>query len=127
MTVTFFGNGFVPKRIKKKLRETIIELIICQGANCFIVGGGHFDNAAAKILLELQERYPYFKYIAVFADFSGDTSRSPRALKKAETDLCNKYKIDNADIIISYLTYNWGRAAKLVALAKRLKKQTIGL
>lgn len=127
MTVTFFGNGFTPKRIKKKLRETIIDLIICQGADCFIVSEGHFDNVAAKILMELQERYPYFKYIAVFADFSGDTGKTQRALKKAETDYCNKYKIDNADIVISYITHNWGRAAKLVALAKRMEKQTIGL
>lgn len=65
----FTGHRDIPARIlpdlKRRLAETV-ELLIGQGVCCFAAGGARgFDALAARVVLEMRERYPHVKLILV--------------------------------------------------------------
>ena len=65
----FTGHRDIPARIlpdlKRRLAETV-ELLIGQGVCCFAAGGARgFDALAARVVLEMRERYPPVKLILV--------------------------------------------------------------
>ena len=139
MIVTFCGHGdeTYPDEIRKKLNDTIEELIL-HGADEFLLGGyGKFDQMAATAVKSLKKKYSYIKSILVvryinrgFDKELYDYSEYPpleNTPKRFAILKRNEYMVNRSDIIIAYISHNWGGAAKTFDYALRKKKKMINL
>ncbi|MEE1279571.1 MAG: hypothetical protein UHH95_01925 [Oscillospiraceae bacterium] len=142
MTVTFFGHRDAPQNIQFALREILVNLIKHNNADLFYVGNqGGFDFIVRKTLKELQGEFPDIRYYVVLAympeqkkefdlsDYSdtiypdGLESTPPRfAIAKR-----NQWMIKQADIVITYVNYIVGGAAKYKELAEKKGKRVINI
>lgn len=139
MIVTFCGHGdeTYPDEIRKKLNDTIEELIR-QGANEFLLGGyGNFDKIAATAVKAQKKKYPYIKSVLVvpyinrgFDNELYDYSEYPpleSTPKRFAILKRNEYMVNRSDIVIAYVSHSWGGAAKTFDYALRKKKKMINL
>ena len=139
MTVTFFGHKDTPKEIEPTLRTTLVDLIENHGAIKFYVGNnGNFDTMVRRQLENLSQTY-LITYNVVLAYLP---------TKKSEYDDCtntiypegietvpkrfaisyrNKWMIEQADIVVTYVTHSFGGAAQFKELAERQGKTVIEL
>ena len=130
VTVTFFGNRDASADIKPKLRETIIQLITKHKANNFYVGNnGNFDLMVAYILKELKKNYD-IKYTVVLAylptaenNEDYENTIYPEGIEKASLRfaICrrNDWMLEQSDLVITYVRFGFGGAAKYKEAAKR--------
>ncbi len=142
MVCTFFGHKNTPGVVSVPLRKTLIELIEKQGVNVFYVGNqGGFDCMVKEEIKKLTEIYPHIKYSVVLAympqkrdkfditDYS-DTMY-PDGLesvpRKFAIDKRNRMMIEWSDIVVTYVCYSGGGAAKFKELAEKKGKQVINL
>ena len=134
----FFGHRDCPETIKPKIREAIIDLIENHGVTMFYVGNqGNFDRMVRSVLKEVTMAYPGVGYAVVLAympsakvaNLSEDFSDTmlPEGIetvpKRYAISWRNKWMIDHADYVVTYLVRLQGGAAKFVALAQKRKKQ----
>ena len=139
MTCTFFGHRNTPDSVKEKLKKTIIDLIDNKGVDMFYVGNhGNFDRMVISILKVLKLIYPNIDYKIVLAYppsknsvYNGDETEYPEGIevmaKKYAIEYRNKWMLKCADIVVAYVSHDWGGAAKFVRLAKRRKLYVINL
>lgn len=139
MTVTFCGHGNViyPDGIRKKLSDTVEELIM-QGADEFLLGGyGKFDMMAAHTVRSFKDKYPHIKSVLVvpyinigFDKELYDYSEYPH-LESVPKRLAilkrNEYMVDKSDIVVAYVSRKWGGAAKTFDYAVRNGKKIINI
>jgi uncharacterized phage-like protein YoqJ len=135
-TVTFCGHSdcYEPG-IKSWLQEQI-EKAITQGAEEFLLGGyGGFDNLAATVVWEFKSKYPQIQSILVLpyldrkvaSDKYDSTTYPPLETvpKRYAISRRNQWMVEQADVVIAYVTHGWGGAAKTLEYAKRKKKTII--
>lgn len=137
-TCTFFGHRDCPETIKPKIRTAVIDLIENHGVTMFYVGNqGNFDRMVRSVLKEVTTAYPEVGYAVVLAympsakvaNLSEDFSDTmlPEGIetvpKRYAISWRNKWMIDHADYVVTYLVRLQGGAAKFVALAQKRKKQ----
>lgn len=137
-TCTFFGHRDCPETIKPKIRTAVIDLIENHGVTMFYVGNqGNFDRMVRSVLKEVTTAYPGVGYAVVLAympsakvaNLSEDFSDTmlPEGIetvpKRYAISWRNKWMIDHADYVVTYLVRLQGGAAKFVALAQKRKKQ----
>lgn len=105
----------------------------------FYVGNqGAFDRMVRAVLQELVQEYPHVCYAVVLAylpqtrndeDFS-DTM-FPEGIeivpKRFAISHRNRWMLQQADYVVSYVTRDWGGAAQFVRKAEKDKKQIISL
>lgn len=130
-TCTFFGHRDSPDTIKPKIRAAVIDLIENHGVTMFYVGNqGNFDRLVRSVLKEVTTAYPGVGYAVVLAympsakksadDFS-DTLL-PDGIEKVPKRFAiswrNKWMIEHADYVVTYVTRLFGGAAQFSALAK---------
>ena len=135
---TFFGHRDCPETIKPKIRTAVINLIENHGVTMFYVGNqGNFDRMVRSVLKEVTTAYPGVGYAVVLAympsakvaNLSEDFSDTmlPEGIetvpKRYAISWRNKWMIDHADYVVTYLVRLQGGAAKFVALAQKRKKQ----
>lgn len=128
---TFFGHRDCPETIKPKIRTAVIDLIENHGVTMFYVGNqGNFDRMVRSVLKEVTTAYPGVGYAVVLAympsakksadDFS-DTLL-PDGIEKVPKRFAiswrNKWMIEHADYVVTYVTRLFGGAAQFSALAK---------
>lgn len=139
MTVTFFGHKDTSKEIEPTLRSTLIDLIENHDATEFYVGNnGNFDTMARHQLEELSHTYP-ITYSVVLAylptkkseydDFTNTIYPEgiETAPKRFAISWRNKWMIEQADIVVTYVTHSFGGAAQFKELAERQGKTVIEL
>lgn len=128
---TFFGHRDCPETIKPKIREAVIDLIENHGVTMFYVGHqGNFDRLVRSVLKEVTTAYPEVGYAVVLAympstkkraDDSSDTLL-PDGIEKVPKRFAipwrNKWMIEHADYVVTYVTRLFGGAAQFSALAK---------
>lgn len=139
MTVTFFGHKDTPKKIEPTLRRTLVDLIKNHGANVFYVGNnGNFDTMVRRQLEALSQTYP-ITYSVVLAylptkkneydDFTNTIL--PEGIetvpKRFAISWRNKWMIQQSDIVVTYVTHNFGGAAQFKETAQRQGKTVIEL
>ena len=140
---TFFGHSNCPSEIEEELKKLIEKLIISDGVTSFLVGDkGNFDNLVRKTLERLSEHYdfqyqivlaymPYNKqgYQSVFAKDTNSVFPEELATvhKRYAIEYRNKYMLDKADLVVTYITHNYGGAAKFARKATLQKKCVINL
>lgn len=137
----FFGHKDADSSISPRLREAIIKLILEQGITNFLVGNnGKFDYIVYKALKDIKQEYPYITYSVVLAYLPGEKTEYENYYAEEETllpdgievgparfaiDRRNKWMIEQADYVITYVTHSWGGAAKFKELAEKKGKTVI--
>ena len=139
MTVTFFGHKDTPKEIEPTLRATLVDLIENHDATEFYVGNnGNFDTMVRRQLEDLSNTYS-ITYNVVLAYLPAKKSEYddytntilPEGIETAPKRFAiswrNKWMIEQADIVVTYVTHSFGGAAQFKELAERQGKTVIEL
>ncbi len=139
MTVTFCGHNdiYYDSAIEQKLTD-IVEDLIKNGATEFLIGGyGTFDKLSAKITKKLQEKYSHIKSILVIPylnrkyDLSlyDDTIYPPLENTPLRFAISkrNQWMVENSEILVAFVKYDWGGAAKTLSFAMQKKKRIINI
>ena len=144
MIVTFCGHrDFVETAEAENQLTMFLEKYARENVRlvCYNGGYGNFDYFAAKCVQRLQERYsnicnclvlpyidqPFLDRIAVFKNLFDETIYPPleNVPRKYAIIRRNELMVDSADIVIAYVKYSWGGAARTLEYAKRKKKTVI--
>ena len=131
-TVTFFGHRDTPKEIEPALRLTLIDLIENKNATVFYVGNhGDFDAMVRRQLEDLSKTYP-IKYYVVLAympsknDSPDEHSILPEGIetvpRRFAINYRNKWMLTKSDIVVTYVTRNFGGAWEHKKLAEKIGK-----
>lgn len=128
---TFFGHRDCPETIKPKIRTAVIDLIENHGVTMFYVGNqGNFDRLVRSVLKEVTTVYPEVGYAVVLAYMPSAKKRAedfsdtllPDGIEKVPKRFAipwrNKWMIEHADYVVTYVTRLFGGAAQFSALAK---------
>ena len=137
MVCTFFGHKDTPKEIEPTLRSTLIDLIENKNVTVFYVGNnGNFDTMVRRQLEDLSQTYPitYSVVLAYLPTKKGEfddyiNTILPEGIetvpKRFAISWRNKWMIKQSDIVVTYVTHNFGGAAQFKALAERQGKMVI--
>ena len=139
MVCTFFGHKDTPKEIEPTLRSTLIDLIENKNVNVFYVGNnGNFDTMVRRQLEDLSQTFP-ITYSVVLAYLPTEKSKYdnltntiyPEGLeivpKRFAISYRNKWMIQQADAVVTYVTHSFGGAWQFKAMAERQGKMVIEL
>ena len=137
MIVTFCGHRDVPQQEEVQLwLIDCVEKLRQEGATDFYLGGyGAYDRMAAGVVWKMKERYPQIRSTLVmpYLDWTPDISQydvtiyPPLELvpRRFAISRRNRWLMDRADIVVAYVTHDWGGAAATLAYARRKKKRII--
>ena len=136
-TVTFFGHRDTPKEIEPALRLTLIDLIENKNATVFYVGNhGNFDAMVRRQLEDLSKTYT-MKYYVVLAympsrnDTPDEHSILPEGIetvpRRFAINYRNKWMLNKSDIVVTYVTRNFGGAAQFMNMATISTKVIINI
>ena len=139
MVCTFFGHKDTPKEIEPTLRSTLIDLIENKNVTVFYVGNnGSFDAMVRCQLEDLSHTYP-ITYSVVLAYLPTKKSEYddytntilPEGIetkpKRFAIPCRNKWMVEQADIVVTYVTHSFGGAAKFKEIAEKQGKTIIEL
>ena len=139
MVCTFFGHKDTPKEIEPTPRSTLIDLIENKNVTVFYVGNnGNFDTMVRRQLEELSQTYP-IEYHVVLAYLPTEKNRYdnltntiyPEGLetvpKRFAISWRNKWMIQQSDIVVTYVTRNFGGAWEFKQMAEKAQKYMIYL
>ena len=137
---TFFGHRDCPETIKPRLREVLIDLITNNGVDTFYVGNqGRFDAIVRSIPRELEQAYPEIHYAVVLAYLPGKKNEYddfsdtmlPEGIETVHPRYAierrNRWMLQRADFVVTYIAHPWGGAAKFAERAKREGKTVLNL
>ena len=130
MLVTFCGHRELnPKdNVQSRLFHTV-DALIREGADTFYLGGyGGFDLLATALIKVMKERYPHIQSVLVlpYLDRKIDASDYDSTVyppletvpKRLAIIRRNRYMVDSADVVITYVNHGWGGAAKTLRYAQ---------
>ena len=145
MTITFCGhsNCLFSDEEKEILKQLLIKEIRKNPTCKFYLGGyGDFDSLCLRTLRELKKEFqdielifftPYIdkNYSKLeFATYHYDDVIFPpieSVPRKFAIIKRNEWMVEEADLVIAYVQYSWGGAAKTLEYAKRKKKSIINI
>ena len=135
---TFFGHRDCPETIKPYLREVLVDLITNKGVDTFYVGNqGRFDGIVRSVLRELEQEHPEIHYAVVLAYMPGKKNEYedfsdtilPEGIEAVHPRYAiswrNRWMLQRADYVVTYITHSWGGAARYAQKAKRAGKAVI--
>ena len=135
MNCTFFGHRDVPREKEPILKSTLIDLIENKNVDTFYVGNnGNFDNMVSAILSELSLTYPikYYIVLAYLPKMETDNIEHtilPEGIENVPLRFAisyrNKWMIEKADYVVTYVNHSWGGAAQFKELAEKKGKTVI--
>ena len=144
MIVTFCGHrDFVETAEAENQLTIFLEKYARENVRlvCYNGGYGNFDYFAAKCVQRMQEQYsnirnclvlpyidqPFLERIEIFKNHFDETIYPPleSVPRKYAIIRRNEWMVDSADIVIAYVTYSWGGAARTLEYAKRKNKNII--
>ena len=139
MVCTFFGHKDTPKEIEPTLRSTLIDLIENKKVNVFYVGNnGNFDTMVRRQLEDLSQLYS-ITYSVVLAYLPTEKNKYddlthtiyPEGLetipKRFAISWRNKWMIQQSDIVVTYVTHNFGGAWQFKEIAVKQSKNVVEL
>ena len=145
MIITFCGhsNCLFSDEEKEKLKQLLIKEIRKNPTCKFYLGGyGDFDSLCLRTLRELKTDFREIELLFItpyldknyskleFAKYHYDNVIFPpleSVPRKFAILKRNEWMVEEADLVIAYVKYSWGGAAKTLEYAKRKKKQIINL
>ena len=145
MIITFCGhsNCLFSDEEKEKLKQLLIKEIRKNPTCKFYLGGyGDFDSLCLRTLRELKTYFPNIELLFITPYLDKNYSKLELA-KYYYDDIIfppienvprkfailkrNEWMVDSTDLVIAYVKYSWGGAAKTLEYANRKKKQIINL
>jgi len=139
MIVTFCGHkdGYWNTDVDDRLLN-VIRSLINEGANVFYLGGyGNFDSLAAKAVYALKQEFPNIQSIIVlpYLDRQFNEDLYDESLYPPLEDVPlrfaiskrNEWMVEQADVIVSGVTHDWGGAYSTLKFAKGKKKRIISV
>ena len=145
MIITFCGhsNCLFSDEEKEKLKQLLIKEIRKNPTCKFYLGGyGDFDSLCLRTLRELKKIFQDIELIFI-TPYLDKTYSKLEFAKNYYDDIIfppiesvprkfailkrNEWMVDSADLVIAFVKYSWGGAAKTLEYAKRKKKQIINL
>ena len=145
MIITFCGHSQVIFTDKEKsvLRNILVDEINKNPTCKFYLGGyGDFDGLCLRTLKDLKADFPEIELIFItpyldknyskleFAKYNYDDVIFPpieSVPRKFAILKRNEWMVEQADLVIAYVKYSWGGAAKALEYAKRKKKRIINI
>ena len=145
MIITFFGhsNCLFNDDIKKQLKNILLDEIIKNPTCKFYLGGyGDFDGLCLRTLRELKHDFPSIEILFITPYLDKNYSKLELAKyyyddvifpplesvpRKFAILKRNEWMVEQADLVIAYVKYSWGGAAKALEYAKRKKKRIINI
>ena len=136
---TFFGHRDAPDTVLPALVQTIEELVVNKHVSCFYVGThGAFDRFAYTALKQAKTQYPQISVNVVLAymptvkdERYGEDSLLPEGIetvpKRFAIHYRNQWMLRHASYVVSYVSRDYGGAAKYVNRAKKQGKTIISL
>lgn len=136
---TFFGYRDAPEDIRYELKQVLTDLIENEGVTRFYVGNnGRFDSMVLTELELFSSVYTHIRYCVVFhkpiADYDGDWEHTlfpdidlENTPKRFTIDRRNRWMLNQAEYVVTYVWKTWGGAYKFKSLAERKKKTVIEL
>ena len=137
MTITFCGhsNCLFSDEEKEKLKQLLIKEIRKNPTCKFYLGGyGDFDRLCLSVLRELKKEFSNIELLFITPYLDKNYSKLELAKyyyddvifppienvpRKFAILKRNEWMVNSADLVIAYVTYSWGGAAKTLAYAKR--------
>ncbi|MBQ8683358.1 MAG: hypothetical protein IJ518_02430 [Clostridia bacterium] len=138
MVCTFFGHRDAPKDVEKPLRDVLVELITQRHVTHFLVGEqGAFDRMVIGQLRALQDIYPQISSTVVLAYHPCEQKTAhpntlyPEGLERVPRRFAiaarNRWMVEQADIVVTYVRSPAGGAAQFQRLAKGKGKLVLAL
>ena len=145
MIITFCGhsNSLFSDEEKEELKQLLIKEIRKNPTCKFYLGGyGDFDSLCLRTLRELKKEFQDIELIFItpyldknyskleFAKYHYDDVIFPpleNVPRKFAILKRNEWMVEEADLVIAYVKYSWGGAAKALECAKRKKKHIINI
>lgn len=135
---TFFGHRDCPASIRSSLYAVLIRLIETEGVTSFFMGNqGAFDAAVQSVLRDLQSNYPAITCTVVLAymprqpENDGLATMLPEGIEKVPKRFAiswrNRWMLDHADYVVTYVTHAWGGAAQFAVRARKQGKRVYPL
>lgn len=137
MLVTFCGHKdvFYKEQVNEKL-AAVVAALIEEGATEFYLGGyGDFDYMAAKIVRELKKDLSDIQSTLVIPYMDRDYNKElydgsiypplENTPLRFAISKRNEWMVDQADVVVAYITHDWGGAIKTLEYAQRKKKRII--
>lgn len=136
MKVTFCGNRLASHEEVEASLKRIIEALIKEGADEFLLGGyGNFDKIAASVVKSFKVNYPQIKSILVIPYLNRDYNKELYDLSvypelenvhpKGAIVKRNQYMIDEADVVVACVKYKNGGAHTTLKYAEKKNKRII--
>ena len=139
VTATFFGHRDTPSEIEAELRLVLTDLIKNENVTVFYVGNnGSFDYMAKRVLEDLSVIYPInynivLPYLPVkkneYENF--ENTVFPEGLeavpKRFAVSYRNKWMIEQSDVVVTYVTRNFGGAWQFKKMAEKKGRRIIEL
>ena len=139
MIITFCGhsNYSFDDTVKEKLRDLLLQNIRKNPTCKFYLGGyGNFDSLCLTILKEIKADFPDIELLFITPYLNKEYSKLETAkvyyddiiypsLESVPPRFCisrrNEWMVDEANLVIAFVKYSWGGAAKTLEYAKRKK------
>ena len=137
MTVTFCGHSHVSDAAELNVwLDRVLNLLVSEGADRFYLGGyGDFDRMAAEAVKAKKAERPDIEMALVTAYLSrhADGESYDYMIYPTLRDVTqrsaipkrNEWMVDSADVVVAYVTHDWGGAAKTLEYARRCGKRVI--
>lgn len=138
---TLFGHrDFSDDKSGYEIKKMIIKIIKEQGIDTFYIGyNGKFDRFAAKLIHEIKKDFPHVKSYMILSrldqkiyiydkididkEFDGTIFAPVEfAYPRFAISKRNEWMIDEAEIVLLYVKYDYGGAYNALKYAKRKKK-----
>lgn len=134
---TFFGHRDCSEAVTQELYTAIERIIVENNCRLFYVGNhGNFDSLVSKVLFELQRRYEIKVYVVLaYMPNKEVASIHPTILpdgietvpRKFAIIYRNRWMVDKADIVLTYVKHSFGGAAQFKEYATKKNKSVIEL
>ena len=143
MIITFCGhsNCLFNEDVKEQLKNILLDEIIKNPTCKFYLGGyGDFDGLCLRILKDLKTDFPEIELIFITPYLEKNYSKLELAKyyyddvifhpiesvpRKFAISKRNEWMVNKANLVIAYVKYSWGGAARTLEYAKRKKKRII--
>ena len=137
MIITFCGHDNVQDldQVRDWLCNVLEQFSKKESVICYLGGYGGFDRLAVSVVRQMQQANPTLQAVLILPylnrkyDESGyDYTLFPpleSAPPRYAISKRNQWMVQQADVVIAYVTHNWGGAAKTLEYARRKKKKVV--
>ncbi len=137
MRVAFCGHAYIsqPDTVKQWLCDAV-ACLISEGAEVFYLGGyGEFDHLAAAVIQDEKKRHADLQIVLVLPYINANmniygydyTVYPPLESVPLQFAILkrNQWMVEGSDVVVAYVTHDWGGAAKMLQHAQRKHKRII--